>query len=202
MVRKVDPLRHEEKRAEILTAAERCFAQNGFHGATIAQICEAAGISPGHLYHYFDGKEAIIGAIARTGLDYVASRSAGLMKDGNAVEAVVAELESLKSHHRESKSAVLLDILAEASRNPAIAEILQETSRSIAKLLAEFLRQGQRRGDIDPNLDTETAATVLLSIIDSCKTLSIRNPDLDPARSAKVLETMITRFLSPRGKSV
>jgi TetR/AcrR family transcriptional repressor of uid operon len=48
-VRTIDPAKHEEKRAEILEAAERCFARGGFHGATIAQICAEAKISPGHL---------------------------------------------------------------------------------------------------------------------------------------------------------
>jgi TetR/AcrR family transcriptional regulator, repressor for uid operon len=52
---------------------------------------------------------------------------------------------------------------------------------------------------IDPDLDTDTAAAVLLSLIDGSKALSIRAPNLDAKRRAKVLEQMITRFLSPPG---
>jgi TetR/AcrR family transcriptional repressor of uid operon len=64
-------------------------------------------------------------------------------------------------------------------------------------LFADFLRNGQVRGEIDPELDAETTAAFLISIIDSNKTLAIREPKLNPKKSAKVLETMITRFLSP-----
>ncbi len=55
-MRKLDPVKHEEKRREILAAAGRCFARDGFRGASISQICAEAGISSGHLYHYFASK--------------------------------------------------------------------------------------------------------------------------------------------------
>lgn len=182
---------------EILAAAERCFASNGFHGATIAQICAEAGISPGHLYHYFASKEAIISSITDAGLAYIMSRYALVGEDTDAVAVLISEFEQLKALHRESGPGVLLDVLAEAGRNPAIRKNLQDTSQRMRKLLADFLHKGQMRGQIDPDLDLDATAAMLISIIDSCKTLSIREPNLDHKRSAKVLETMIRRFLSP-----
>jgi AcrR family transcriptional regulator len=195
-MRKVDPVKHEEKRAEILAAAERCFARSGFHGATIAQICDEAGISPGHLYHYFASKEAIIGAIASAGLEYAKARFAEVPEDQDPIRALVSEFERLEALNR-TKSGVLLDVLAEAARNPEIGKILQDTSEEMRQLLAEFLRRGQARGQVDPDLDADVAAAMLISMIDSSKTLLIRAPTIDPIRSADVLEKMIGRFLSP-----
>lgn len=63
-MRTVDPVRHEERRRKILEAAKRCFARDGLWGASVSGICAEVGISPGHLYHYFKGKEAILSAIA------------------------------------------------------------------------------------------------------------------------------------------
>ena len=68
-MRRVDPVKHEEKKQEILGAARRCFIRNGFRGASIADICAEAGISPGHLYHYFPSKEAIVGAMGTAALN-------------------------------------------------------------------------------------------------------------------------------------
>jgi TetR/AcrR family transcriptional regulator, repressor for uid operon len=195
-VRKVDPVRHEEKREEILGAAERCFARSGFHGATIAQICEEAGISPGHLYHYFASKEAIIGAIASAGLEYTRARFAEITEDQDPIRTLVSEFERLKALN-QTKSGVLIDVLAEAARNPAIGKILQETSEEMRRLMAAFLRRGQANGQIDPELDADMASALLISMIDSLKTLPIRAPTIDPKRSADVLDKMITRFLSP-----
>jgi AcrR family transcriptional regulator len=195
-VRKVDPVRHEEKRAEILEAAERCFAERGFHGATIAQICEEAGISPGHLYHYFASKEAIIGAITTAGLEYVRWRFAVVGEDEDPVRVLVAEFERLVTLNR-LKSGVLLDVLAEAARNPVIGKVLEDTSTEMRRLLADFLRHGQEQGRIDPALDADAAAALLITFIDSSKTLLVRAPGFDPDRSAEALDRMITRFLSP-----
>jgi TetR/AcrR family transcriptional regulator, repressor for uid operon len=197
MVRKLNPVKHEEKRAEILAAAERCIESAGFHGATIAQICAEANVSPGHLYHYFDSKEAIIDAITDLGLKYATSRFAEVTEKTNSIAILVEEFERLKTLQRKSGSGVLLDILAEAGRNPAIAKSLQESSRGMRVLFAEFVRSGQKRGEIDPQLDAETTAAFLIGIIDSNKTVAIREPKLSAKKSAKVLETMITRFLSP-----
>lgn len=195
-MRKIDPVKHAEKRKEILAAAERCFANKGFHGTTIAQICAEARISPGHLYHYFASKEAIIGAITATGLEYTTSRLEEITEGGNAIAVLISEFERLRDLHTQSRPGVLLDILAEAGRTPSIGKNLQDTSREMRRLLAEFLRQGQARGQIDADLDIEVAAAVLISMIDSFKTLSIRYPGLDPDRTTKVIETMITRFMS------
>lgn len=196
-MRKVDPVKYEEKRAEILEAADRCFARHGFHGATIAQICAEARISPGHLYHYFETKESIMATIAGSGLDYAKSRFAQILEGSDPIKAIISELELLNTRHKESGPGVLLDVLAEAGRDPAIGNILQENSASMRGLLAEFLRRGQTNGQIDSGLDTDTAAAVLLSLIDGSKALSIRAPDLDERRRSKVLEQMVTRFLSP-----
>jgi AcrR family transcriptional regulator len=195
-VRKVDPVKHEEKRAEILAAAERCFARSGFHGATIAQICDAAGISPGHLYHYFASKEAIIGAITGSGLEYAKARFAELTEDQDPIRSLVSEFERLEALNR-TKSGVLLDVLAEAARNPEIGKVLRDTSEEMRRLLADFLRRGQARGQIDPDLDADAAAALLISMIDSSKTLLVRAPAIDARRSAEVLDKMISRFLSP-----
>jgi AcrR family transcriptional regulator len=197
-VRKVDPVKHEEKRAEILAAAERCFARSGFHGATIAQICDEAGISPGHLYHYFTSKETIIGAITSAGLGYVRARFAEITEDQDPIRALVSEFERLKALNR-TKSGVLLDVLAEATRNPEVCRILQDTSEDMRRLLAGFLRRGQAHGQIDPDLDADMASALLISMIDSSKTLLIRAPTIDPKRSADILNKMITRFLNPPG---
>ncbi|HET9618153.1 MAG TPA: helix-turn-helix domain-containing protein, partial [Pseudolabrys sp.] len=53
-----------DRRAEILNAAERCFARAGFHQSSMQEICTEAGMSPGNLYRYFPSKEALIAGIS------------------------------------------------------------------------------------------------------------------------------------------
>jgi AcrR family transcriptional regulator len=53
----------EERRAQILEAALKVFAEKGFKGATNKDIADAAGISPGLIYFYFENKEDLFFAI-------------------------------------------------------------------------------------------------------------------------------------------
>src|SRR5437868_7447842 len=46
-----------DKRARILDAAVRVFAERGFFGATVAEIARAAGVADGTIYLYFKSKD-------------------------------------------------------------------------------------------------------------------------------------------------
>jgi len=56
-------LRNRARRDQILSAAMKCFVENGFHGSSMAELAKRAGMSVGHIYHYYESKDAIIEAI-------------------------------------------------------------------------------------------------------------------------------------------
>jgi len=84
-----DHPRGEARRAQILDAAADCFRNHGFHGASIAQISKSAGMSAGHIYHYFANKEAIIAAIVERDLERILSLAAELRSAGNVLQAML-----------------------------------------------------------------------------------------------------------------
>ncbi|MCP4436434.1 MAG: TetR/AcrR family transcriptional regulator [Actinomycetia bacterium] len=51
------------RREEILAAAKRAFAENGFHNTKISDVAEEAGFSYGTVYWYFDSKDALYDAL-------------------------------------------------------------------------------------------------------------------------------------------
>jgi len=56
----------EARRAQILDAAVRVFAEKGFQRATTHEIAREAGVSEGTIYYYFDSKDALmLGVTAR-----------------------------------------------------------------------------------------------------------------------------------------
>jgi len=76
----IGPAKHEEKRREVLDAAETCFVRAGIRGASISEISAEAKMSSGHIYHYFPSKEAIVAAMAAVGMDMRLRSSNGLWK--------------------------------------------------------------------------------------------------------------------------
>ena len=49
-----------EKRRQILDAAVRVFARQGFHGCRVSDIADEAGVAYGLVYHYFDSKDEVL----------------------------------------------------------------------------------------------------------------------------------------------
>jgi TetR/AcrR family transcriptional regulator, repressor for uid operon len=91
----------------------------------------------------------------------------------------------------------VLEMLVEAGRNTAISKIVRANTRRLRALLVEFLKAGQARGQIDQSLDPEITGSMLLSVMDGMKTLSIRDPKADSAKNVEYLQILISRFLSP-----
>jgi AcrR family transcriptional regulator len=60
---------------EIIRVATRLFAERGYHGTSIADICAAANIGRGVLYHYVPSKEHILVAIHERFIEPLLSRA-------------------------------------------------------------------------------------------------------------------------------
>ena len=195
-MRKVDPVKHEQKRGEILQAALSCFVRDGFHGASTTDICAAAGISPGHLYHYFPSKEAIIQALVELNITHAASRLQAVLASPDVIEALVQELENTSLHQPQAQ-VLSAEALVEACRNPEFATIVRAHARAMRALLVDFLVQAQHRGEGDADLDPEATANILFAIVDGARALPIRNPTVDIKASSDHLRIMLRRFLGP-----
>ncbi|TAI66486.1 TetR/AcrR family transcriptional regulator [Bradyrhizobium sp. Leo170] len=202
-MRKLDPVKHENKRQEILTAAMRCFLRSGLKGASTAQICSEAKISPGHLYHYFESKEAIIGALSEAYLQTAAERfRAAVGGDRSVINAILSEMDIQAKGSQPAKLALLFEVFAESARNPEIAKILRTYDLSRRGVMAEVLRHGQRRGEIDPKLDPEAGATAVIGLVDAAKAMTLRASRSDVKKVQDTFKSILTGLLrSPTQKA-
>jgi AcrR family transcriptional regulator len=200
-MRKVDRAKHDEKRRHILQAAEECFRRDGFRGASIGDICAAARMSPGHLYHYFDSKEAIIEALFELRLQRGAAMVGELTLTPKA--DVITSLRGWLDEHvknvRAHGSSLDLEMSAESARNPAIAKITSRSERVVRELLSRVIREGQERGQVDSGLDPDSVAAVVHSIIFGLNRLGgIRDATFDVKAASDMLNLLFERFLRPQ----
>ena len=194
-MRKRDQIKHEKNRQGIFAAAKRCFLRSGLNGASTAQICAEAGISPGHLYHYFDSKDAIIAAMADARLEGASERfKQNSQGEGSVVSTLLAELQEQPGG--AAQSALFFEMLAESRRNPEMAKILHGRSRSMRDLLAEVIRRGQGEGEIRSELDPQLAALVLVGLIDAAKAISLHDPKQDVKKVLDLFNRLASDFLS------
>ncbi|XYH92731.1 TetR/AcrR family transcriptional regulator [Sorangium sp. So ce1128] len=191
-MRTVNPDQHEKKRRELLRAAQRRFAAEGVQ-ASIASICAEAGVSPGHLYHYFPSKEAILEGLFQLVLDEAATHLSGDVQDARDLPALVADLYSGKG------PSLLFDLLAESQRNAAIADRLRCHSAEMKQLLASAIARGQAAGLVDDTLPAAALATMLLAVLDGSKAIRLRDPAVDRGHAREMLLALVSRVLSTSG---
>jgi AcrR family transcriptional regulator len=165
-MRRANTQLQSDRRTEILVAAQRCFAQNGFHQTSMQEICAAAGMSPGNLYRYFPSKEAIIAGIAERDRAEVGAQLAG------AVFATdfFATFGALARHHFVERTAeevgLCAEIMTESRRNPTIAKIMQDFDHDVRARLVTMLKAAAERGDICADIDFEGVVTMMMTIAD------------------------------------
>jgi AcrR family transcriptional regulator len=193
--------KYDEKRRHILKAAQGCFQRDGFRGASIGDICAAAQMSPGHLYHYFDSKEAIIEALYELRLEREAAIVGELTLTPNAdlITALCGWLDGRMKDVRAHGSSLGLEMRAESARNPTIAKIASRADHGVRELLSHLVREGQERGQVDPGLDPDSVAAVVHSIIFGLNRLgAIRDPTFDVKTASDMLKLLMERFLRPQ----
>lgn len=170
-----------DRRAEILAAAQRCFARSGFHQASMQEICTEAGMSPGNLYRYFGSKEAIIAGIAERDRAEVVEQLTAV----NFSEDFWGTFAALARHHvieaPDDKAGLCAEIMAESRRNPEIAKIFGGFDADVKARLVAVLRSAAERGEVSKDIDFENAVTMLMVMVDGIWWRRAADPNFDPA---------------------
>lgn len=198
-MRTVDPERVAAKRKQILDAAIECFARHGFHSTSTAQICAAAGISPGNLFHYFPSKNAIIQAIAQHDQHDMAELIAHFAKAKDtltAIENIAIAMMELCSDPTYAR--ISLEVAAEALRNPEVGALLAANDVKVKADLQALLQRGVEAGQIDPTLDTRIAVTWLIALTEGGIGRVVLEPGFKAKAHKPMLRTLIRRFLQPQ----
>lgn len=190
----------DDRRRQILAAAEVCFARSGFHGASMQEICTAADLSPGTVYRYFRSKDDLIAALIdasreQTGQWFAAARGEA---DVLAALARMAD-EVLRDLDRPNAGPLHFECTAEAVRNPRVAAQVRQADAEAVAELVELLRRGQAAGRVDPALDPAQTARTLVALIDGLAWRKFVDPDVNVAGFLDTIRTLVDRFLTPRG---
>ena len=144
-----------DRRSQILDAAVVCFAKHGFHQASMHDISAEAGISVGLIYRYFENKEAVIAAMA----DRHKKEIQEVLERAGEAPTLLESLKILFTAHccensPKVLSAFVVDLYAEASRNPEVAnlvrDVLQTSMDGVTDLIARSPEGKNAAGGLTP----------------------------------------------------
>ena len=185
-------------RQRIIDAAIACFGRDGFHGASMQQICAEASMSPGALYRYFPSKVSIIAAIAEGERDGHKVFFERLAQADDPVEALASiGIDKLEQLLSGPNAALCAETMAEAIRNPEVRGMFDRNMAEARAAVVAALKRGQERGMVDPALDVETACQLIMAMGDGLSVHQSLDPTLTAARFRPVLQLLFRRFLRP-----
>lgn len=130
------------RRDQIIAAARFCFRRSGFHGAGMAGIASQARLSVGQIYRYFANKDAIIEEI----VSQIVNKKLEIIKLGEDHPTQMAKALAERAlvgdeKTREDDNALMLEVTAEATRNPRVASMLQEADSKLFQQATEMLQR-------------------------------------------------------------
>jgi AcrR family transcriptional regulator len=189
------------RRQQVLEAAAECFRRRGFHAASMAEIAKTAGMSPGHIYNLFENKDDIIAAIVEQDCVEVLGRIDEFQREGDLLRNMLAETErAIDERSQVADAALQLEVLAEASRNPKLAAVVQQSETLVYVKAQELIRQsvGEQADSLPPE-EIQGRALLLGALFNGLTVLSVRQPAMAQHVSAMapVMRRMLRVLLAP-----
>lgn len=144
-----------ERRRQILDAAVKVFAREGFHATRVADIADEADVAYGLVYHYFSSKENVLNelftqrwsllieAIEQTGQDTLSPREKLSVVAGFIIDSYRYDPELMK--------VIIVEVTRAAnSFGRTHLDQINDAYVGIARIVAEGQAKGDFREDIDP----------------------------------------------------
>jgi len=174
-----------ERQGQILDAALRCFARKGFYQTTMHDISDEAGISVGLIYRYFANKDAVISAMGQEHQKEIQHIVAKARKAGSLAESLEIFLTTQCSQSPDSDIApvFVMDLFAEAGRNPGIASIVREVRDAFIGELTKLIAQSPEATQLPVGITPRRVAELALAVHDGLLMQTV--PDTQVATEAE-----------------
>jgi AcrR family transcriptional regulator len=135
--------RREQTRQELLTAAEECFVNGGFHATSVEQVADRAGYTKGAVYSNFASKEDLFFAVYERRVEWVLTHTVPRLHQVGPQRAF-DDLATATIERREVDDgwlAVFFEFWAHVLRHPELRERFAAIHARVLEPMAEAVRQ-------------------------------------------------------------
>jgi AcrR family transcriptional regulator len=185
-----------DRRTQILEAALVCFAKRGFHQTSMHDISSEAGISVGLIYRYFENKEAVISAMA----DRHKKEIGEVLERARQAPTLLESLEILFTAHccedaPQVISAFVVDLYAEASRNPRVADLVRDVLDTAMGGVRELIARAPEGQNAGNDLKPDELAELIFAVARGMLMLDVLRPQEMTAAERRARQLEVTRRL-------
>src|SRR6476469_8650502 len=185
-----------DRRSQILDAALVCFAKRGFHQTSMHDISAEAGISVGLIYRYFENKEAVISAMA----DRHKKEISEMLERARQAPSLLESLEILFTAHccedaPQVVSAFVVDLYAEASRNPHVADLVRGVLQTAMAGVTELISRSPEAQNTTRGLSPVEMAELIFAVARGMLMLDVLRPQEMTTTERRERQLQVTRRL-------
>ena len=139
-------------RSRIVNAAWKLFYEQGYENTTVEEIIEVSHTSKGSFYHYFDGKDALLGTLSSLFAEKYQELSLCLEDKGSAMEKLLFLNRELFGMIENRVSVELLARLLSTQLVTNGEKHLLDRNRTYYKLLRKIIGEGVEAKELNPRL--------------------------------------------------
>ena len=166
---KVSEQYKDERKREILDAAETVFCQKGFEPTTMKDVVEVSGMSRGGVYQYFSSTEEMLKCILNERDELFEKKILHLIQSNqSAWETLESILDEYNKESFNKISAVTYEYFVTGWRSEGIERIpylLQRFNRGRENLI-KILQKGVDTGEFSPEQPLRTIASFMINVTD------------------------------------
>lgn len=186
----------DARRNHILDAFEVCIQRAGFHRTTMQDVAKEAGMSAGNLYRYFPSKEVLVSGLIERDRERFSADFINVAHSSDVMGSFIALgrkhfLETPREHCVQ-----FVEIWAEASRNPQVAEMCTAVDKEVNDYLVAILEAAKASGQITASVNSVAAITVLSAMGDGMFTRRALDPDFDAEEGFRLMVNVMDALLS------
>ena len=146
-----------QTRSRIAKASWELFRRKGYQETTITDIIEAAGISRGTFYHYFNGKDELLSTLSYMFDDFYRERLPQIDPEMNSCDKLI---ELSCACHKYIADTIPLELLAQLYSSQVVTsgdKNLLDRNRFYYQAVQGIIDEGQRRGELDSGISSYDA---------------------------------------------
>lgn len=189
----------DARRAAVVEAASRLFAEQGYHRTSLAQVARAAGVSQTGLLHHFKGKDVLLLAVLGF---HDRSRAARFDPPAHGLRRLLDHmLDTLREEVRSPGLTRLFATTAGEATDPAHPahdyfrrrfELMRENN---ARAVRASIDAGLVRADVDP----EALGRALVAVADGLTAQWLMDPSFDVVQHVRKHLEMLMRDIVTDG---
>ena len=160
-----------DKRRQILDAAIRVFARQGFHATRVADIADEAGVAYGLVYHYFRSKDEVLDTLFlerwNVMLDVIRDLDGQDLVPRDKLYAIASFIVDSYRHDPELMKVIIVEVTRAAN---SFGQTHFAKIREAYELIADVVADAQARGDFKDTVTPQFAALAFYGAIEQVLT--------------------------------